>query len=667
MSSHRFVTFVFSYSIGVAFPITTGPAAAQCELQETQKLTASNGAASDIFGNSVAISGKTLVVGASYRDCASGPDCGSAYVFRLIGGNWVQDAELVPSDPAPGNRFSSNGFSGGVAVDDDLIVVSAAFSDPGGINAAGAAYVFRFDGTAWVQAAKLTPPDAAAGDIFGHSIAVLNDRVFVGAPYKDDYVGALYVFRRQGTNWVQETKLAPGLCGSGFGLAVSAHGDRVLVGGQFPCNGNVASPTGAAYVFRREGTNWVQEAQLPNPPGIEQGFGMISVSLSDDVALIQGIHDHPLAGSESRASIFRRSGSIWSFEKLFALNGNTALLQVATNGDVAVVGGFIPETHVFIHDGNDWPEAAQLKPTDAPGGNAVAMSGSHVLLGAPGDDNAGGIDAGAAYVFDLPHDCNSNGVADECDIASGTSPDVDGNGIPDECCPFVQSPLAEENGIVKNRYISLLPQNIGYQTALRVTLTSLNHPDPPESIPPKDFSAFEFQTRWVGPPTERSGSMNNPKAFRTAPLQCEPYFTDWGNVGLLHIYGDAIVPGSRFEVQAVFEGCSLLSESNYSAPPFQASTTRWADVAQPFQQTCEVSGCSPCTNENCVSQPDVLDIAGIVSALKDVPGAPSKVEAQLHPNSADPLANLNVLDVAVAVDAVKRSGYPFPGPTSCPP
>mgnify|MGYP001573617214 FL=1 len=90
MFSHRFVPIVVSLSLGVALVITTSPAAAQCELHETQKLLASNGAASDQFGGNVAVSGNTLVVGASNRDCAAGSDCGSAYVYRLIGDKWVQ-------------------------------------------------------------------------------------------------------------------------------------------------------------------------------------------------------------------------------------------------------------------------------------------------------------------------------------------------------------------------------------------------------------------------------------------------------------------------------------------------------------------------------------------------------------------------------------------------
>ena len=430
MLPHRFVPIVVSFSLGVALAITTSPAAAQCELHETQKLIASNGAASDFFGYRVAISGNVVVVGASGRDCTSGANCGSAYVFRLSGANWVQEAELIPPDLAPFDRFG-----GAVAVAAERIVVGAADSDPNGVSSAGAAYVFRFDGTAWVQEAKLTAPDAAEFDRFGTSVAVQGDRVFVGAP-SSGVDGSLYIFRRQGTAWMIEAKLLPPPCAdASFGWAVSVHGDRALVGGPSDfCQSNVAvlSPPGAAYVFRREGTNWLQEAILPSPPGCcSQSFGA-AVSLSDSVAVVG--HEF---NNQSVASVCRRSDTMWSFEALLGpLVGNTPLLSVATDGDAAVVGGYIGPTHVFIHDGTNWPEVAQLTATDAPGGlvgYAVSMSADRVLVGAAGDDNAGGIDAGAAYVFNVPRDCNANNVADECDIANGQSLDANGNGIPDEC------------------------------------------------------------------------------------------------------------------------------------------------------------------------------------------------------------------------------------------
>jgi len=670
MFSRRFVPIVVSLTAGAAIAIVQSPAAAQCELHETQKLIASDGGASDNFGNNVAISGNTLVVGAGNRDCAMGPDCGSAYVFRLNGANWVQEAELIPSDLAPGDLFGGDFFGGGVAVDGDRIVVGAAYSDPNGVSAAGAAYIFRFNGTAWVQEAKLTASDAAEFDHFGHSVAVLGDRAFVGAQNSFGHDGAVYVYRRQGTNWMLETTLRPpGLCGNGFGIEVSVHANRILVGSFEPCLSNVASPTGGAYVFRRKGTNWIYEATLPRPPAsIELYAG--KVALSDNVAVLGFKYNGSPGGG---AAVCRRSGTTWSFEAILSSPvGFATYFPVATDGNVVVLGNVhSPASHVFIHDGKNWPEVAQLTATDTSSGDAlgsaVSISGDRVLLGAPGDDNAGGVNAGSAYVFDLPHDCNANGVGDACDIASGNSQDLDDNGYPDECCLTVASPVADPDAVAKNRYITLVPGNPGCSTALRVTLTSLHHLDPPTSplSPPPDFFSSQGQVRWVGPPSDFPESSSDFRTFKAARLQCSPHYMDWSVVGLLHVYGDGIVPSSLYNVQAVAIACPV--EAYYSLPPLSVTTARWADVALPYQQTCADSGCSPCTAVDCVSQPDALDIVSLVNKFKDLDGAPSKVETQLQPNAPDPLDDLNALDIVVAVDAFKGMSYYYSGPTACPP
>ncbi len=674
MHLHRFVPIVVSLSFAVVLASKNDPSYAQCEVRETHKLLASIGGAQDNFGYSVSMSGNTFVVGAPSHDYAMGNDCGSAYVFRWNGVNWFQEAELTPSDLAPMDRFGDD-----IAMDGDRIVIGAAGSDPNGLMLAGAAYVFRREGTIWVQEAKLTLPDAAQYDRFGSSVAMSTDRIFVGAPNKPSELGSVYVYRRQGTAWVQEALLfPPGNCMPGslnyFGSPLSANGDRVLVGADFPCGSNVASPEGAAYMFRRQGTTWVQEAPFPRPPDAVFLFGT-SVSLSDDVALVgylQGDHSN-------FAAVFRRVGNAWSIEKTFGpVGGNTGFMQAAINGDAAVVGTWWQASagisgagvaHVFLRNGTDWQEVAQLTASDAASGDglgfAVSMEGYRVVLGAFRDDNLGGIDAGAAYIYDLPHDCNANGVEDGCETASDPSLDLDGNGYPDECC-VLRSPVAGPGAVAKNRYFALMPGNPGALTALRVTLSSLHHPDPPNLTGTASFAEFEGGVRWVGPPADCTESTSDGTIFKTAPLQCAPHYMDWSTVGLLHVYGSEVLPSSAYDVEAIMMGCSPSVEANDPAP-LSITTARWGDVAPPYQQTCALSGCSPCTAENCVSQPDALDITALVNKFKSLAGSPSKVEAQLQPNVPDPHNNLNALDVASCVDAFKRFPYAYGGPAACQP
>ena len=193
------------------------------------KLIADDGAGYDYFGFSVAISGDLAIVGASGDD-DEGEDVGSAYIFRREGASWVQEAKLTASDGAAGDNF---GYSA-VAISGDLAIVGAYADDDKGA-ASGSAYVFRREGASWVQEYKLLPDDGASGDFFGKSVAIFGDRAIVGAPEDDDKgegSGSVYVFRREGASWVQEYKLLAedGAEWDVFGSSVAISADAAIVG-----------------------------------------------------------------------------------------------------------------------------------------------------------------------------------------------------------------------------------------------------------------------------------------------------------------------------------------------------------------------------------------------------------------------------------------------------
>ena len=165
---------------------------------EVTKLTASDAEGGEQFGTSVAVSGDTAVVGARGGD-AAGTNSGAAYVFQRDEGgadNWGEVKKLTASDAAAGDRF---GLS--VAVSGDTAVVGAfAEEDAGGLISAGAAYVFQRDARGadnWGEVKKLTASDAEAGDGFGVGVAVSGDTAVVGAFAEGaggSFAGAAYVF-----------------------------------------------------------------------------------------------------------------------------------------------------------------------------------------------------------------------------------------------------------------------------------------------------------------------------------------------------------------------------------------------------------------------------------------------------------------------------------------
>ena len=143
------------------------------------KFTATDSGAGDEFGGHVALDGDIAVIGARHDD-DKGVDSGSAYVFTRSGTAWSQQAKLTASDGAAGDEF---GYS--VAISGDTAVIGAPRDDDKSDDS-GSAYVFTRSGSTWSQQAKLEATDGAAGDVFGISVAISGDTVVIGADLADE-------------------------------------------------------------------------------------------------------------------------------------------------------------------------------------------------------------------------------------------------------------------------------------------------------------------------------------------------------------------------------------------------------------------------------------------------------------------------------------------------
>ncbi len=134
-------------------------------------------------------------------------------------------------------------------------MIGARFDDDDGVDS-GSAYVFTRTGTAWSQQAKLTAADSAAGDWFGYSVALSSDIALIGAHFNDYDVdgvdsGSAYVFKRSGTTWSQQAKLtaADATAGDQFGGRVAISGDSALIGARLVDDDVYGVDSGSAYVF----------------------------------------------------------------------------------------------------------------------------------------------------------------------------------------------------------------------------------------------------------------------------------------------------------------------------------------------------------------------------------------------------------------------------------
>ena len=379
---------------------------------EQDKLTASDSAAGDNFGTSVAVHGDTAVIGMDGDD-----DGGSAYVFTRTGEGWSQQAKLTASDPAVGDSF---GIS--VAVHGDTAVIGAWGDDDGG-SGSGSAYVFTRTGGVWSQQAKLTASEPAAGDNFGISVAVHGDTAVIGAYLDDDKSiidsGSAYVFTRSGEVWSQQAKLtaSDATVGDSFGIAVAVYDDTAIIGAWYDDDGG--SDSGSAYAFTRSGEVWSQQAKLTaSDPAADDWFGY-SVAISGDTAVI-GMDGDDDGGSDSgSAYVFTRTGGVWSQQAKLTASDSAADdsfgISVAISGNTAVIGASFDDdggsdsgsAYLFTRSDGVWSQQAKLTASDSAEndyfGTSVAVSGDTVLIGAFGDDDGGLTDSGSAYVFALTY------------------------------------------------------------------------------------------------------------------------------------------------------------------------------------------------------------------------------------------------------------------------
>jgi hypothetical protein len=391
---------------------------------QQQKLTASDGAGGDSFGDSVAIDGETIVVGAPWDDVGSNTDQGSAYVFLRSGSIWSEQQKLTASDGAAGELFGSSvAISGNTAVvgapDSNTYVppLICAWYDCTVYNTdqGGSAYVFVRSGTTWSQQQKLTASDAATGDYFGTSVAVSGNTAVVGS--RDDDIGSnanqgsAYVFMRSSTTWSQQQKLTAsnGAYHDLFGTSVAINGDTVVVGAWDEANLH----QGSAYIFARSGTTWSQRQELAASDGSAGDLFGYSVAISGNRVVVGASWDDIGSNTaQGSAYIF----AIWSQQqKLTASDGAASDYfgrSVAISGNIAVVGAFYDNVglnadqgsaYVFGRSGNTWGMRQKLTASDGAAGDwfgrSVAISGETIVVGAWRDDIGKNVDQGSAYVF----------------------------------------------------------------------------------------------------------------------------------------------------------------------------------------------------------------------------------------------------------------------------
>lgn len=319
----------------------------------------------DVPGIAVALSHDGATALMTMRD--DDADHGVGYVFVQRGATWIEQASLLPPEPPVGAGF---GGSEGAALsaDGNTAVISASLDDELGQDA-GAAHVFvrKPDTSEWTYQDKLIASDGHEGVCFGTSVAISGDgNIVVAGAHQDNVAtGAAYVFIRdpKTSRWTEQIKLtasdAEPIALFGSSVAISADGDTILVGADY--DDEQAVGAGAAYVFVRDGNNWLEQAKLTAFDGsaIDRFGSSVALSADGNRAVIGALHATSGLGA---AYFFTRNGRTWTQTSKFGVcdGGHLDLfgeqVDISADGQTALVGSrwrdvdFMNQGAAYVYD-----------------------------------------------------------------------------------------------------------------------------------------------------------------------------------------------------------------------------------------------------------------------------------------------------------------------------
>jgi hypothetical protein len=278
------------------------------DLSPSAKLTASDGAAQDRLGTSVAVSGdgSTIAAGA-YAASVHAPGDGAAYVFTKPAGGWsgaITETSKLTEDAASANTDDGLGSSIAISGDGSTVFAGSPFNTPtGGKSSQGAIYVFVRGSSDWpttgeTEAATLTASNPSQNDSVGGSVSVSPDGSTLAAGSQISsaglYSGGVYVFEEPAGGWADENEAAlltasDGDAGDLLGGSVAITPDGgTIVGGAAHADVAGHADQGAAYVFEKPASGWGdgnEDAKLTSGDGAANDrFGSATAAAGDLIA-----------------------------------------------------------------------------------------------------------------------------------------------------------------------------------------------------------------------------------------------------------------------------------------------------------------------------------------------------------------------------------------------
>ena len=386
-----------------------GQGAVQIQLLLPPDLTSRSG-----FGAAIGFSSQFAAMGAPFDAKSRTVNSGSVYMYIRSGNYWVPHSKLYASDAQSNDYFGRD-----IYLEEDYLFVGTS-GDDGREDRSGSVYVFQYDGQNWVEKDRLIASDGNTNDLFGQRISIHGPYAIISSQGKDDhgsYSGAAYIFHRQGGQWIEQAKLTASDAQKGdiFGNAVAITDNYAFVGAYY--EEAFGYHSGAVYVFKRDGNQWVEQQKLTNIDGLHSMLFGGSISVDNDLALIGAVGESTRGRSAGAVYTYQLVNEQWvPQQKLIAsdadeldhfggavhLSGNDAIVGSKGDDDWGEESG---SAYLFHYDGAQWSEKTKLIASEGGQqdtfGSKVYTSADYAMVSAGYVNSVGRRHAGAVYHFSL--------------------------------------------------------------------------------------------------------------------------------------------------------------------------------------------------------------------------------------------------------------------------
>lgn len=372
----------------------------------------------DEFGRAVALSGSRLLVGAS-GDNTGASSAGSAYVFEVLSGTPGTPVASI-NNPSPS---SNEEFGGAVAISGSSVVVGSSRDDKGASNAGSVAVYDLAAVDPGDPVLLIDNPSPTINDYFGGAVAASGSLVAVGAKQDDagaSNAGTVYVYDITSPTPAVPLRVIANPAAQAqdeFGSSLAMSGDLLVVGASK--NNTGGDDAGTVYVFNLASpTPGIPAHVIDNPaPAVGDWFGY-AVALSGDRLVVGAPRDDVDAGNSGMAYVYDLASPTPAVPVTLIANPAPALndefgSSVAVSGSYLAVGSWLDDTvgvdagDVRIYDLSSAqpgsPVASLTRQNSSAEdffGSSLAISGTRIVVGAPGSDLSGD-EGGAAYVYEL--------------------------------------------------------------------------------------------------------------------------------------------------------------------------------------------------------------------------------------------------------------------------